>query len=68
MAKSLMLTSSSQAESIEAAGRLKYPLHLGGTALQLFQLATVRGLGQESDVAVCRVWDGVDGGAFPRGR
>jgi 3-hydroxyisobutyrate dehydrogenase len=46
---------------------MKYPLHLAGTALQLFQLAAVRGLGQEADVAVYRVWEGADGPVFPGG-
>jgi 3-hydroxyisobutyrate dehydrogenase len=53
-----------QAESIEVASGMKYPLHLAGTALQLYQLAAVRGLGQEPDVAIYRVWEGVDGELF----
>lgn len=50
---------------MEEANRMKYPLHLAGTALQLFQLAAVRGLGKESDVSIFRVWEGVDGPVFP---
>jgi 3-hydroxyisobutyrate dehydrogenase len=46
---------------------MRYPLPLTGTALQVFQLAAVRGLGQESDVAICRVWDGTGGRVFPGG-
>jgi 3-hydroxyisobutyrate dehydrogenase len=60
-----VLTLPSQTESIDEASRMKSPLHLAGTALQLFQLAAVRGLGQEADVAVYRVWDGADGPVFP---
>jgi len=45
---------------------MKYPLHLGGTALQLFQLAALRGFGKEPDLAVARIWDGADGPVFPR--
>lgn len=47
-------------ESMEEANRIKYPLHLGGTALQLFQLAKLRGLGAEPDVAVLKIWEGED--------
>ena len=54
-----------QTESIEEANRMKYPLTLAGTALQLFQLASTRGLGKEPDVAITRIWDGVDGPLFP---
>ena len=45
---------------------MRYPLHLAGTALQLFELASLRGFGKEPDVAVSRIWDGVDGPLFPR--
>jgi len=51
--------------SIEAAQQLKYPLPLSATALQLLQLASLRGLGKEPDVAVSRIWDGLDGPLFP---
>lgn len=61
----LTLTDFIQTESMEEANRMKYPLHLAGTALQLFQLAAVRGLGKESDVSIFRVWEGVDGPVFP---
>jgi 3-hydroxyisobutyrate dehydrogenase len=54
-----------QTKSIEEASRMKYPLHLAGTALQLFQLAGVRGFGTESDVAISHVWDGPQGSWFP---
>lgn len=54
-----------QTESVEEANRMKYPVHLAGAALQLFQLAATRGLGKESDVAITRIWDGVDGPLFP---
>jgi len=50
--------------SIEAAQQLKYPLPLSGTTLQLLQLASLRGLGKEPDVAVSRIWDGGDGPLF----
>ncbi|OWP05619.1 hypothetical protein B2J93_1668 [Marssonina coronariae] len=45
-------------EAVEEAHKLRYPLHLTGTALQLFQLAKLRGLGREPATAVSRVWDG----------
>jgi 3-hydroxyisobutyrate dehydrogenase len=54
-----------QTESIEEASRIKYPLHLAGTALQLFQLATTRGLGKEPDVAILRIWDSTDRPLLP---
>jgi len=53
---------------MEEANKLKFPLHLAGTALQLFQLASMRGLGKEPDIAVARVWDGGDGPLFPGSR
>ncbi|KAE8452492.1 hypothetical protein EG329_000394 [Mollisiaceae sp. DMI_Dod_QoI] len=53
-------------EAIEEANKLKYPLHLAGTALQLFQLVSMKGLGKEPDVSVARIWDGVEGPLFPR--
>lgn len=54
-----------QTESIEEASRIKYPLYLAGTALQLFQLATTRGLGKEPDVAISRIWDSIDRPLLP---
>ena len=55
-----------QTASIEEANRMKYPLHLTGTALQLCQLAEMRGLGKEPDVAISGIWDGVSGPLFPK--
>jgi 3-hydroxyisobutyrate dehydrogenase len=55
-----------QTATIEEANRLKYPLHLTGTALQLCQLAESRGFGKEPDLAVSRIWDGAEGAVFPR--
>ncbi|KAH8598277.1 NAD binding domain of 6-phosphogluconate dehydrogenase-domain-containing protein [Bisporella sp. PMI_857] len=52
--------------SIQEANRIKYPLHLAATALQLFQLVALRGSGKEPDLAVSRIWDGPDGPLFPR--
>lgn len=49
---------SCQTESMEEANRLKFPLHLTGTALQLFQLASLQGLGSEPDIAVAKLWNG----------
>ena len=43
---------------------MKFPLHLTGTALQLLQLAEMRGLGKEPDVAISRIWDDADGPLF----
>ena len=51
---------------MEEGNRMKYPLHLTGTALQLCQLAEMRGLGKEPDVAIFRIWDGAEGALFPR--
>ncbi|KAH7397674.1 NAD binding domain of 6-phosphogluconate dehydrogenase-domain-containing protein [Cadophora sp. MPI-SDFR-AT-0126] len=53
-------------EAVEQAHKLKYPLHLTGTALQLFELAKLKGLGKEPAIAVSKVWDSVDGPYFPR--
>ncbi|KUJ15291.1 uncharacterized protein LY89DRAFT_648509 [Mollisia scopiformis] len=53
-------------EAIEEANRLKYPLHLAGTALQLFELASMKGQGKEPDVAIVRIWDGPNGPLYPR--
>ncbi|KAK0103630.1 hypothetical protein ONS95_005642 [Cadophora gregata] len=53
-------------EAVEEAHKLKYPLHLTGTALQLFELAKLKGLGKEPGIAVSKVWDSVDGPYFPR--
>ncbi len=61
-----MMTDDKQTEAIEEANKLKYPLHLAGTALQLFQLVSMKGLGKEPDVSVARIWDGVEGPLFPR--
>lgn len=44
-------------ESMEEANRIKYPLHLAGTALQLFQFASYQSLGREPDVAVSKIWN-----------
>ncbi|ESZ97287.1 hypothetical protein SBOR_2315 [Sclerotinia borealis F-4128] len=44
--------------AIEEASRIKYPLHLTATALQVLQLASARGFGGEPDVAVAKIWDG----------
>jgi len=60
------MTDCSQTEAIEEANGLKYPLHLTGTALQLFQLASMQGLGKEPDVAIVRIWDGAKGTLYPR--
>ncbi|KAI9046607.1 hypothetical protein LZ554_009350 [Drepanopeziza brunnea f. sp. 'monogermtubi'] len=54
------------AEAVEEAHRMKYPLHLTGTALQLFQLAKLKGLGSEPGIAVSKVWDRAEGPWFPR--
>lgn len=53
---------------MEEANRLKYPLYLGATALQLFQLAALRGWGDEPDVAILKIWEaaGSDGVWFPK--
>jgi len=51
---------------MEEANRMKYPLHLAGTALQLFQLAALKGFGKEPDLAVSRIWDGAGEPLFPR--
>ncbi|RDL41283.1 2-hydroxy-3-oxopropionate reductase [Venustampulla echinocandica] len=51
-------------ESIEAANLLKYPLHLSGTAFQLLQLASLKGLGKQPDVAVSKLWEGPEGRLF----
>ncbi|CZR58107.1 related to 3-hydroxyisobutyrate dehydrogenase, mitochondrial precursor [Phialocephala subalpina] len=53
-------------EAIEEANKLKYPLNLAGTALQLFQLASLKGFGKDPDVAIARIWDGPKGPLFPR--
>ncbi|PVH80276.1 hypothetical protein DL98DRAFT_491740 [Cadophora sp. DSE1049] len=53
-------------EAVEEAHKLKYPLHLTGTALQIFELAKLKGLGKEPGIAVSKVWDSVDGPYFPR--
>lgn len=52
--------------AIEAAHDLKYPLHLSGTVLQLFQLAELRGWGKEEALAVVKIWDGEGEALFPR--
>ncbi|APA09401.1 hypothetical protein SS1G_12199 [Sclerotinia sclerotiorum 1980 UF-70] len=43
--------------AIEEASRVKFPLHLAATALQILQLASARGFGDEPDVAVAKIWD-----------
>ncbi|RAL59915.1 hypothetical protein DID88_000542 [Monilinia fructigena] len=43
--------------AIEEASQIKYPLHLTATALQILQLASARGFGDEPDVAVAKIWD-----------
>lgn len=53
-----MMLTIKQDLAIEEAGRIKYPLHLTATALQILQLAHARGLGEEPDVAVAKIWDG----------
>jgi len=58
-----------QTKSIEVAHQMRYPLPIAGTALQLFQLAELKGFGKEPDLAVSRVWDGTGeyhaGALFP---
>lgn len=56
-----------QTSAITAANALKYPLHLTATALQILQLAALRGYGDEPDLAVCRVLDRGTS-LFPTGR
>jgi 3-hydroxyisobutyrate dehydrogenase len=51
---------------MEEANKLKFPLHLTGTALQLFQLVQLKGQGTEPDVAISSLWSGVDGTLFPK--
>jgi 3-hydroxyisobutyrate dehydrogenase len=46
---------------MEEANRIKYPLHLAGAALQLFQFASLQGLGKDPDVAVSKIWNRQDG-------
>jgi hypothetical protein len=46
-------------ESKGETNRIKYP-HLAGTALQLFQLASLQGSGKEPDVAVSKTWNRQD--------
>jgi len=50
--------------SVNAAQKLKYPVPLAGTALQLLQQTSLRGFGKEPDVAVSRIWDSIDGPLF----
>jgi 3-hydroxyisobutyrate dehydrogenase len=47
---------------------MNYPLHLTSTALQLLQLAALRGLGKEPDIAVSKIWDGLERETFPRAK
>jgi 3-hydroxyisobutyrate dehydrogenase len=47
----------SQKVAVEEASRLKYPLHLTATALQLFQLAAATGSADDPDVSIARIWD-----------
>ncbi|CAG8960644.1 hypothetical protein HYFRA_00013522 [Hymenoscyphus fraxineus] len=55
-------------EALTQANALKFPLHLASTALQVLQLAVLKGLGDEPDLAVSKIWDGVgeEGVLFPR--
>ncbi|CZT45929.1 related to 3-hydroxyisobutyrate dehydrogenase, mitochondrial precursor [Rhynchosporium secalis] len=53
-------------EALEEAHKIRYPLHLTGTALQIFELAKLKGFGKEPAIAVSRVWDSVEGPYFPR--
>ncbi|RDW74934.1 hypothetical protein BP6252_06076 [Coleophoma cylindrospora] len=53
-------------EALEYAAKIKYPLHLGGTALQIFHMAAQQGLAEEPDVAIVKIWDGASGAYFPR--
>ncbi|PQE28055.1 hypothetical protein CJF32_00005815 [Rutstroemia sp. NJR-2017a WRK4] len=43
--------------AVEEASRLKYPLHLTATALQLFQLAAATGSADDPDVSIAKIWD-----------
>lgn len=52
-----MMLTIKQHIAIEEASRIKYPLHLAATALQILQLASARGFGDEPDIAVVKVWD-----------
>lgn len=44
----------------DAAQALKFPLHLGSTAYQMFTAASNDGYGQEDDSAVIKIFKGVD--------
>lgn len=63
-----MANGSKQTEALTQANALKFPLHLTSTALQLLQLAVLRGLSDEPDLAVSKIWDGAgdEGILFPR--
>lgn len=54
-----MVLTIKQNKAIEEASRVKYPLHLTATALQILQLASSRTSGNEPDVAAIKVWDGI---------
>lgn len=55
-----------QTTAVEEAHKMRYPLPLTGTALQLFQLAQLKGLGMEPEIAVSKVWDTPEGPLFAR--
>ncbi|KAL2069844.1 hypothetical protein VTL71DRAFT_14523 [Oculimacula yallundae] len=57
---------SEMTEAVDEAHKIRYPLHLAGTALQLFELAKLKGFGKEPAIAVSKVWDSVEGPFFPR--
>jgi putative dehydrogenase len=44
----------------DAAQSLKFPLHLGATAYQMFTAASNAGYGQEDDSAVIKIFNGID--------
>jgi hypothetical protein len=51
-----MLTFMIQKEIVLIAKRLRYPLHLAATALTLYDLAVVQGLGDEGNASLCKLW------------
>ncbi|KAL3424166.1 ketose-bisphosphate aldolase class-ii-like protein [Phlyctema vagabunda] len=53
-------------EALDEAAKIKYPLHLAGAALQIFQLAAIQGLSDQSDVSIVKIWEGTDGPYFPQ--
>jgi len=56
----------SQTEAIDEAAKIKYPLNLAATALQLFQLAALKGLEDEAEISLVRIWDGSGEAFFPQ--